>query len=138
MKKFVAFALILLAAITPAVVSAQAAASFTGKWQGTFIMTRPDGTTGNPNNFELNLTQKAAVLTGTGGPAEQQWAIAKGAVKAGKATFDVQQPNGGPLFKFALTIVKGRLAGEVTAVGADGAVRATGKVDAGKAAAAKK
>jgi hypothetical protein len=35
--------------------------------------------------------------------------IEKGVVDAGKATFQIQVPNGGPLFKFTLTIVKGRL-----------------------------
>jgi hypothetical protein len=37
--------------------------------------------------------------------------VEKGAVNAGKATFEVQQPDG-PLFKFTLTLVKGRLQGE--------------------------
>jgi len=43
----------------------------------------------------------------------------------------VQQPNG-PLFKFTLTIVKGRLQGQMAGV-VDGAVRGTAKVDAAKA-----
>jgi hypothetical protein len=47
----------------------------------------------------------------------------------------VQQPNG-PLFKFALTIVKGRLQGEMAGE-QDGVVRGHAKVDAGKVPAAK-
>ena len=126
-KTLAVFALVLVA-LAP--VAAQTAASFTGKWEGTFTRQRADGTE-NQDNIVFNLTQKGAVLTGTAGPAEQQWEIAKGAVKAGKAMFEVQQPNG-PLFKFTLTVVKGRLQGDMTGE-QNGVVRGTAKVDAGKA-----
>jgi hypothetical protein len=128
MKKLAAFAL-MLAVLAP-VVSAQATASFTGKWEGTFKMQRPDGTESDPKDVAFNLTQKGKELTGTGGPIAQQWPIAKGAVTAGKATFDVQQP-GGPLFHFTLTIVKGRLQGDMAGE-VDGTVRGHAKVDAAK------
>ena len=128
MKKLVAVAL-LLALFVPAV-AAQTADSFTGKWEGTFTRQRPDGTE-DKNDVVFNLAQKGAVLTGTTGPTEQQWEIAKGAVKAGTATFEVQQPNG-PLFKFTLTIVKGRLQGDMVGE-RDGAVVGKAKVDAAKA-----
>ena len=126
-KTLAVFALVLVA-LTP--VAAQTAASFTGKWEGTFTRQRSDGTE-SKDNIVFNLTQKGAVLTGTAGPAEQQWEIAKGAVKDGKAMFEVQQPNG-PLFKFTLTVVKGRLQGDMTGE-QNGVVRGTAKVDAGKA-----
>ena len=61
--------------------------------------------------------------------------ISKGAVNAGKGTFEVQLPNG-QLFKFTLTIVKGRLQGEMVGE-RDGVVRGKAKVDAAKAAPAK-
>ena len=107
MKRLLAVALV-LAAFTP-VVAAQktAAASFTGKWEGTFTRQRPDGTEGS-QPVVFNLTQKGKTLTGTGGPPDKQWNVEKGAVDAGKATFEIQQPDG-PLFKFVLMIVKGRL-----------------------------
>ena len=114
-------------------VAAQTTASFSGKWEGTFTMQRPDGTEGDPRPVVFDLTQKAKVLTGTAGPADRQWKIEKGAVDAGKATFEVQQPDG-PLFKFTLTIVKGRLQGEMAGE-REGVVRGRAKVDAGKAAA---
>jgi hypothetical protein len=129
MKKLLAFALV-LAAVAPAV-SAQTAGSFTGKWEGTFVMQRPDGTEGEPRPILFNLEQNGKTLTGTGGPPDKQWDIANGAVNAGKATLEVQQPDG-PLFKFALTIVKGRLQGEMAGE-RDGVVRGHAKVDAAKA-----
>ena len=133
MKKLIAFALV-LAAVAPAV-AAQTSASFTGKWEGTFTLQRPDGTEGDPDPIVFDLTQKGKALTGTAGPGEQQWKIEKGAVTAGKATFEVQQPNG-RLFKFTLTIVKGRLQGEMAGE-RDGVVRGRARVDAAKTAKAK-
>jgi hypothetical protein len=129
MKKLIAFALV-LAALAPAL-AAQTKATFTGKWEGTFVMQRPDGTEGEPQPVVFELTQKGKALTGAAGPTKEQWKIDKGAVNDGKATFEVQQPNG-PLFKFALTIVKERLQGEMTGE-RDGVVRGRAKVDAAKA-----
>jgi hypothetical protein len=133
MRKFVAVAIALLA-LVPAV-AAQTAATFTGKWEGTFKMQRPDGTEGDPKPVAFDLTQKGKVLTGTAGPPDKQWKIENGAVNAGKATLEVQQPDG-PLFKFTLTIVKGRLQGDMAGE-RDGVVRGHAKVDAAKAEAAK-
>jgi Sec-independent protein translocase protein TatA len=129
MKTLVVAAIALLA-FGPAA-AAQTAATFAGKWEGTFKMQRADGTEGDPRPLELNLAQKGKVLTGTGGPPDRQWKVEKGAVDGGKATFEVQQPDG-PLFKFTLTIVKGRLQGEMAGE-RDGVVRGRAKVDAGKA-----
>jgi hypothetical protein len=129
MKTLAALALV-LAVFAPPVSAQTAAASFTGKWEGTFTRVRSDGTE-NKQPVVFDLAQKGKELTGTAGPADQQWKIEKGEVNAGKATFQVQQPNG-PLFKFALTIVKGRLQGDMTAE-RDGVVQGQAKVDAGKA-----
>ena len=128
MKKLIAFAVV-LAIVAP--VAAQTSATFTGKWEGTFRMQRPDGTEGDPRPVVFELAQKGKALTGTAGPANQQWKIEKGAVDDGKATFEVQQPDG-PLFKFTLAIVKGRLQGEMAGE-REGVVRGRAKVDAGKA-----
>ena len=128
MKRLIVVALVLLALVPS--VSAQTAGSFTGKWEGTFVRERPDGTQ-NTSKIEFNLAQKGKELTGTAGPPDEQLKIEKGAVDAGKATFQVQQPNG-PLFKFALTIVKGKLQGDMTGE-RDGVVQGRAKVDAEKA-----
>ena len=131
-KNLVAIAL-MLAAFMPSVVTAQAAGGFNGKWEGTFKMQRADGTEGDPSKVEFNLTQKGKVITGTAGPGgEKVWPIEKGVVDAGTASFQVQQPDG-PLFKFTLTIIKGRLQGEMAGE-RDGVVRGHAKVDAAKAA----
>ena len=128
-RNLIAIVLVLVAFISGA--AAQTAASFTGKWEGTFKMQRPDGTEGDPRPVVFNLTQKGKVLTGTAGPADRQWTVEKGAVTAGKATFEVQQPDG-PLFKFTLTIVKDRLQGDMAGE-REGVVRGHAKVDAAKA-----
>jgi hypothetical protein len=128
MKKLVVVAIVLLA-LAPAV-AAQTTASFTGKWEGMFTRQRPDGTE-DSNKVVFNLTQKGKVLTGTAGPADKQWNVEKGAVDAGKATFELQQPDG-PLFRFTLTIVKGRLQGDMAGT-RDGVVRGHAVVDAAKA-----
>ena len=123
-------ALAVIVALAPAL-AAQATASFSGKWEGTFKIQNPDGTEREPKATVFNLTQKGKALEGTAGPPESPWKIEEGAVNAGKATFAVQQP-GGPLFRFTLTIVKGRLQGEMTGE-VDGAIRGRAKVDAEKA-----
>lgn len=129
MKKLLAFALV-LAVLAPAV-AAQTAASFTGKWEGTLTPQPPagDGKTSQP--ALLNLTQKGNVITGTAGPPDQQWDISKGTIKAGVATFEVQQPNG-PLFKVTASIVKGRLQGDINADAGNGQ-KMTAKLDAARA-----
>jgi hypothetical protein len=129
MKKLVGVAIVLLA-LVPAL-AAQTPATFTGKWEGTFKMQRPDGTEGDPRPVAFDLTQKGKALTGTGGPPDKQWTVEKGAVNAGTATFEVQQPDG-PLFKFTLTVVKDRLQGDMAGQ-VDGVVRGHAKVDAPKA-----
>lgn len=126
MKRLFVFALV-LALFAPAI-AAQTAASFTGKWEGTFTLQRPDGAEAPPRPVVFNLTQKGGVLTGTAGPPEEQIKLDKGVVKAGTATFEVKDPDG-PLFKFSLTIVKGRLQGDMTGE-QDGVVRGKAKVDA--------
>jgi hypothetical protein len=128
-----AFVLV-LAGAAPAL-DAQTSSPFTGKWEGTFVRERPDGGDGNAQPVVFELSQKGKSLTGTAGLAKEQWTIEKGAVVGGKATFQVQQPEG-PLFKFTLSIIKGRLRGEMTGE-RDGVVRGRAKVDAARAEKAK-
>jgi hypothetical protein len=131
MKTILAIALAVTAFITPA--AAQTSAPFDGKWEGTFTLNRPDGAPAEPRPIVFNLIQKGKELSGTAGPADQQEKVV-GTVAAGKATFDVQLPNGSP-FKFSLSIVKGHLVGDMSR-DVNGTVRQA-KVDATKAAKAK-
>jgi hypothetical protein len=128
MKKLVLVALALLV-FTP-VVATQTATPFAGVWEGNYHLQRPDGTEGDPSPILFNLTQKGRVLTGTAGPPASQQKVDKGEVTSGKATFEVQPPDG-PLFRFTLTIVKGRLQGEMTGE-RDGVLRGRARVDAAK------
>ncbi len=110
MKTLAALAILVM---TAAPTQAQTA-GLTGKWNGTMTRTAPDGRT-QSIDLILDLAQKGKVLTGTVGPnAERQWAIEKGAVNGAKVTFQVQQPEG-PLRTFTLTLVEGRLKGDMTA-----------------------
>jgi hypothetical protein len=126
MKTLTAIALLLLT-----MVPAQAQTkTLTGKWDGTFTRTAPDGRT-QSIPFLFSLTQKDKVLTGTVGPdADRQWTIEKGVVDGGKVTFQVQQPDG-PLRKFTLALVEDRLRGEMLAE--LNGQSFTAKVDAGRA-----
>jgi hypothetical protein len=132
MKTLIALALVIVT-FAPAA-SAQTSTSFTGKWEGTYTLQRPDGSSAEPRPIVFDITQKGNEITGTAGPADEQTKIDKGVVADGKATFQVQ--TDGPLFKFSLSIVKGRLQGDMTGE-RDGQVRGTAKVDAAKAAPAK-
>ena len=110
--------------------------SFTGTWEGAFVLPpRPDGTPGDSDPMQFNFTQKGNQLTGTIGPLpadkDQTWKVEKGVIEGDKATFEVQQPNG-PLMKFRLTLVKGKLEGEMDFV-RNNVVRATAKIEAKKA-----
>ena len=86
----------------------------TGVWTGTFTRS-----TGEQSGVHLDLKQKGAELTGTVGPGlDQQVAITNGKVTTVKdvtsVTFDATQPSG-LVLQFALTVVDGRLKGNVTA-----------------------
>ena len=98
------------AAQAPAKAAAQSAA-LTGTWNATFTQTRPTGEQ-QSITFTFHFTQKGKVLSGTIGPdPARQWKVEKGVVDGTKVTFQVQQPDGGPLRSFTLTHAKGRLQG---------------------------
>ena len=132
MKSLIAFVFVLFTLVP--VASAQSSASFAGKWEGTFTLQGPDGAQAQPRPIVFNITQKGKEISGTAGPVDQQEKIVNGIVAGNKVTFDVQMPQGPP-FKFALTLVKGRLQGDMTREN-NGTVRQA-KVDAGKATAEK-
>ena len=127
MKTILAIALAIASFSAPA--AAQTSAPFDGKWEGTYILQRPDGTPAEPRPIVFNITQKGKEITGTAGPADEQAKIVKGVATGAKATFEVEMSNGSP-FKFSVSIVKGHLQGDMSREN-NGTVRQA-KVDATK------
>ena len=91
-------------------------ADLTGKWSGTFDATGPDGSTRNSSAY-MDLKQSGEKVTGTAGPdSARQKEISNGKLAGTKLTFEVVQPDGGPVMKFNLTFdgvtIKGKATGE--------------------------
>lgn len=106
--------LAVLAIALASLVPVSAAQDVSGKWSGSFVVTRPDGSINN-DRIHLDLKQNKTELTGTAGPSpERQWPIKTGKVEGAKLIFEVQ--SDGPLIKFTLSLVEGRLKGEAAAV----------------------
>ena len=89
----------------------------TGSWTGTFTSTT---STGEPDEDPalLQLTQKGAELTGTGGPSpEQQMPLVNGKVTTVKDVTSVtfQITEGDAAISFDLKLVEGRLKGKASA-----------------------
>jgi len=124
-KKLAAIAIL---ALTLGSAASAQTTNLTGKWTGTMTRVGADG----GGNIEFNLVQKGKELTGTAGPgADQQLPIEKGVVNGTKFTFEVQQPNDGPRFNFALTLAKDHIVGDM--VGVRGTEKREFKVDLTKA-----
>ncbi len=117
--------LLLLSALT----LSATAGELTGKWTGKFDITTPDGEV-KPDSAVMNLKVDGAQVTGTAGPNEdQQWAIRKGKLEAGKLTFEVV-PEGDDakgFLAFDLVFDGETIRGDVT--GHDGDNKLSAKVD---------
>jgi len=89
-----------------------AAENLSGKWSGSFNITM-DGETREDSAYMV-LKHNDTEITGTAGPSsDQQWPIENGKIEGDKVTFDVK--TDGPVIKFELTLVEGRLKGEANA-----------------------
>ena len=120
--------LAVLALALSLVLPVSAAQDFSGKWSGSFVITRPDGSI-NTDRIYLDLKQAKTEITGTAGPtAERQWPIKSGKVEGGKVIFEVQERGDGPLITFTLAIIDGRLKGD--AAGEQEGKKLSAKVDA--------
>lgn len=103
------------------------AQDLSGKWDGAFVVT-VNGQQ-DDDTIHMVLTQKAAVLTGTVGPnPDKQWTILNGKIDGAQVTFEAQ--SDGPLVKFMLALVEGRLKGDALAE-MDG-MKMTAKIDAAR------
>jgi hypothetical protein len=108
MKKLMAAVCVVLFCLSIAMAS-----DLTGKWSGSFQITRSDGETKDSQVF-MELKQTGAQLTGTAGPnAGKQWPIQNGKIDGDKLSFEVQ--SDGPLIKFELTLSNEHLKGEAKA-----------------------
>ena len=109
MKKL-AFVVALVLVLLPAMLFAQTAPDFSGKWTGSFSMTSPQT---EDDTAYIELKQKGADLTGVAGPnANQTWPL-KGKVDGNKVTFEVQHDQ--MVLKFVLNYVDGHLKGDAAA-----------------------
>jgi hypothetical protein len=116
-----------LAVLACLLVPVRAAEDFTGKWSGTFVSTRPDGSTANDTIF-MDLKHKGTELTGTAGPREdRQHALSQGKVDGDKVTFQVDADGG--VVRFSLVFAAGHLKGDANAVGPEGQ-KLSAKIDA--------
>jgi hypothetical protein len=92
-------------------VMAAAAADITGKWTGTFALTRPDGETRDTTAL-LVLKQTGSEVTGTVGPNEgEQHAITKGSIEGDKIALLVE--GDGRVIKFDLVLASDKISGNV-------------------------
>jgi len=120
-------ALVFLLAVLALVLSA-ADTNISGKWSGSFSITRSDGTNDDGTAFAV-LKQEGGQLTGTAGPDEEhQWAITKGSVSGNKVTFAVKSTEDGTVFQCTLVLEGDHIKGPVAATNADGQTLAA-KVD---------
>jgi hypothetical protein len=121
------FALLAAVAVVCLLVPVRAAEDFTGKWTGSFLAGRPDGSTSNDTIF-MDLKHKGAELTGTVGPREdRQYPVIEGKVAGDKVSFQVNVD--GALVTFALAFAEGHLKGDAAAALPDGQKLAA-KIDA--------
>jgi len=119
--------IVVLAAL--AVVS-RADVNVTGKWTGSFTVTRGDGESKDSTAL-LILKQSGTEITGTVGPNEdEQFAIRIGKIDGARITLEADH-DGHPI-KFALVLDGERITGQATMSGGDGE-SATAKLDVTRA-----
>ena len=86
------------------------AADATGKWTGSFNVTRSDGDT-KESSAVIVLKQNGSELTGSAGPNEdEQHPIQKGKIEGGKITLEVE--DDGTVIKFELALAGDHITGE--------------------------
>jgi hypothetical protein len=110
-------------------VAAAAGAEVTGKWTGSFKMTRGDGQV-QDGAVLMILKQTGSDITGSVGPHEgEQHAITKGKIEGDKIT--LESADGAVVIKLDLALAGERIAGDVTASGEGRDIK--GKIDLGRA-----
>ena len=115
--------LLLLAAFTRI---ASADVNVTGKWSGSFNITRDNGES-KDSTAVLMLKQNGTEITGTIGPTEdEQFTIKSGKIDADKITLEVDEH--GHTIKFSLMLDSDHIRGEANMLGENGET-AKAKID---------
>jgi hypothetical protein len=84
--------------------------NITGKWSGSFNLTRPDGETKDSTAL-LMLKQSGNEVSGSVGPnEEEQHAITKGTIAGDKITLEAEDE--GRVIRFELVLAADRITGE--------------------------
>jgi hypothetical protein len=97
---------------------ANADVDVSGKWSGSFNITRDNGESKDSTAI-LVLKQNGAEITGTVGPTEdEQFTIKSGKIDAGKITLEVDEH--GHALKFNLVLAADRITGEANMSGENG------------------
>jgi len=97
---------------------ASADVNVSGKWSGSFNITRDNGESKDSTAI-LVLKQNGAEITGSVGPTEdEQFTIKTGKIDAGKITFEVDEH--GHALKFNLVLADDRITGEANMSGENG------------------
>ena len=108
MKVFACFLLLGLAL-------SAAAADVTGKWSGSFNMTRPNGES-KESGALLDLKQTGSEITGTVGPDEgERYPISKGKIEGNKITLESAPTDHDPAIKFELVLEGDHIKGNASA-----------------------
>ena len=111
-----------------AALAAAPATDVTGKWSGTFVVTR-DGEA-RESTALLLLKQAGSEITGTVGPNEgEQHAIKTGKIEGDKITLVVE--DDGRTINFDLVVGSDRIKGDVR-MSREGQTAATAKIDVGR------
>lgn len=108
---------------------ASADTDVSGKWSGTFDITRPDGQVQNDSAF-LVLKQNGTEITGSVGPNEtKQLPITKGKIDGNKIA--IEAGDEGHTITFALVLNADHITGDVNMTG-DGGESSKAKIDVKK------
>lgn len=109
---------IALAGVLVAALAAQPA-TVTGKWVGTLVAERDDGSK-REDNALLILTQKGAAISGTVGADEgDRHAITSGAIEGNKVRIEASLPTG-RVIRFDLVLAKDEMKGTISSSGRSG------------------
>jgi len=108
---------------------ASADVDVSGKWSGSFNVTRPDGETKDDTAL-LVLKQNGSDITGTAGPNEgEQYPITKGRIDGNRITLEIRDDE--KVIQMELLLADDRLKGEANM--SHGGETAKAKVDVGRA-----